>query len=227
MSFEPEIVMAYVDGELDLVTAKRIEKAMEGDPALAQRVAAERALKARLAARFDAVLAESVPDRLSAPLANLDTSLAERRSARAGFGIVQWGAVAASLVIGLLVGQTALRDTGPVGARDDGLVAQGSLATALDTQLASAQPASAATRIGLTFRDGKGAVCRTFEGEGLSGIACRTDGDWQLRQTLSGGTGSDYRQASSGALAEAAEAMMAGEAFDARSERAARDKGWR
>lgn len=227
MNFDPEIIMAYVDGEIDLVTAKRIEKAMESDPALAARVEAERRLREKLSARFDPIADEVVPDRLTAMLANVDTSLASRREEKSRrFGAIQWAAIAASLAIGLFAGQ-ANWGGGQVGSNGGTLVAQAGLKAVLDAQLASAQASDAPIRIGLTFRDKAGAVCRTFEGAALSGIACRGDGDWQLRQTQSGaGQDSAYRQAGSGAMAEAASMMMAGEPFNAADERKARDGDW-
>ncbi len=231
MNFDPEIIMAYVDGELDLVTAKRVEKAMEADAALAARIAAEQALRTRLAGHFNPVLDEAVPERLTARLSNIDTSLGERRATkqrRPMFGIMQWSAIAAALVLGLYIGQSGLSDGGAIGNRDGVLVAQGKLRGALDTQLASSQSVDAATRIGLTFRDRNGAICRTFEGASLSGIACRDGQEWQLRQTLSGeGDATAYRQAGSGPIAEAASEMMTGEVFDANAERVALSRRWK
>ena len=106
------------------------------------------------------------------------------------------------------------------------LVAAGPLARALDTQLASNQPADAGVRIGLSFRDKQGRLCRSFEGAALSGIGCREDGRWALERALRGEGRRDYRQASSGALAADVAAMLAGDPFDAAAERAARDRGW-
>lgn len=233
MSFEPEIIMAYVDGELDLVTAKRVEKAMESDAALAARIASERALRVRLSARFDPVIEEEVPARLTALFANVDTSLAARREDRKrrfgfGFGPAQWGAVAASLVLGLVVGQANLAGSGgPIAERNGTLVASASLKAALDTQLVSTQPASATTRVGLTFRDKSGTICRTFDSQSLSGIACHTAPDWQLLQTISNPAAkAEYRQATSGQLAEIASSMMAGGPLDAEAERTAQAHDW-
>jgi len=232
MTFEPEIIMAYVDGELDLVTARRIEKAMESDTALAGRVAAERALKARLSARFDAVLGEGIPEGLATILTNVDTSLTARQARRQGrlvFGAAQLGAIAASLALGLFVGKSYLPGTqGNIGERGGAMVAQAELKSTLDTQLASNQPSNVATRIGITFRDKAGAICRTFDGQALSGIACRAGGDWRILQAVSGGSDKgDYRQATSGQIAEAASSMMAGGALDAAAERHELQRGWR
>lgn len=232
MTYDRATIAAYVDGELDLVSAKRMEKAMAEDAGLAKAVEAERTLRARLSAHFDPVAEEPVPDRLSALLSGNVSNLEEHRNAKAARwyqpSAMQWGAMAASLVVGLMIGGTALnRDAGYV--RDDGdvLVASGKLADALQTQLASTQGTNPEVRIGTSFAAKDGGYCRTFESTSLDGIACRVGKDWQLKQTLSGDGVSAYRQASAGALAEAAAAMMAGEAMDAAAEKAAADKGWR
>lgn len=233
MSFDAETIMAYVDGETDAITARRIEQAMAVDTALASAIERQRSLKNRLVARFDPVLEEELPDRLTSLLTTVDTSLAERRAIRERprwqLSAVQWGAMAASLVLGLYLGQASLGGSGAVIAEQDGaLVAQGELGRALDTQLAASQPADAAARIGLTFRDRQGAICRSFDTSAVSGIACRDEGHWQLRQAISGGNKiAEYRQVGSSAIMQAAAEMMNGDAFDAKAEAAALAKGWR
>lgn len=229
MSFDPATVAAFVDGELDDLTARRIAREAESDPALAAEIARHRALKARLTAHFAPVAEEAVPERLRALLvdASIDTSLADRREAkRARFAPVHWGAIAASLVLGLTLGLKPWLPAPDVTSANGTLVAAGSLARALDTQLASNQPADAAVRIGLSFLDKQGRTCRSFEGAALSGIGCREDGRWALERALRGEGRRDYRQASSGALAADVAAMLAGDPFDAAAERAARDRGW-
>jgi len=229
MSFDPATVAAYIDGELDDLTARRIEREAEGDPVLAAEIARHRALKARLAAHYAPVAAEAVPDRLRALLidAPIDTSLAERREIkRLRFAPAHWGAIAASLVFGLTIGLRPWVPAADVTERGGVLVASGGLADALETQLAATQPAGAAVRIGLSFRDGQGRICRSFEGRDLSGIGCRAGNDWALERTMGGRAAGAYRQAASGALAADAAAMMAGAPLDAAAERAARDRGW-
>lgn len=232
MSYDRSTIAAYVDGELDLVSAKRLEKAMAVDAGLANAVEAERALRARLSAHFDPVAAEAVPDRLAALLSANVSSIDNRRAEKVARwyrpSAMQWGAMAASLLVGLMIGGTALnRDTGYV--RDDSgqVVASGALADALDSQLASTQAPSAKVRIGTSFANNDGQYCRTFESAALDGVACNSGGDWQLRRTIAGGGTSDYRQASAGELAEAAAAMMAGEPLDAAGEKAAAARGWK
>lgn len=231
MTYNRATITAYVDGELDLVSAKRMEKAMADDAGLAKAVEAERTLRARLSAHFDPVAEEPVPDRLSALLSVNVSNLEEHRNAKSARwyqpSAMQWGAMAASLVVGLMIGGTALkRDAGYVSDAGGTLVAAGDLANALQTQLASTQGTNPEVRIGTSFTAKDGGYCRTFESVSLDGIACRTGTDWQLKQTLSGNSSSEYRQASAGTLAEAAAAMMAGHAMDAAAEKEAAEKGW-
>lgn len=234
MTFDPAHIAAFVDGELDDLTARRIEREAQNDPALAAEIARHRTLKAQLNAHFAPIAREPVPDRLSALLAEapVDRSLAARREAkRARFAPAHWGAIAASLVLGLAIGSQAWRPAANVTSANGTLVASGQLAEALDTRLASQQADGqqadgAAARIGLSFRDRQGRYCRSFDGPDLAGIGCRENGRWTLERTLRGQAAGEYRQASSGELAADAAAMIAGDPLDAKAERAARDKGW-
>lgn len=201
------LVAAYVDGELDAAERQRFESDMAGDPVLADQVALERRLRDRLAAAYDPVLAEAVPARLTLA-AEAANDPSPRRS-----GLPNWAAVAASLVVGVLVGRVALP------AQDqDPLAIPGALAQALDRQLADdAGP----IRVGLSFRTAEGRYCRTFQSapDRLAGLACRDDGDgWQARTitTWTPAAAADYRTAG-----------VDGEPLDATAERAARERGWR
>lgn len=229
MSFDLATIAAFVDGELDDLTARRIEREAESDPALAAEIARHRALKAELTAHFAPALQEAVPDRLRMLLVDskVDTSLAGRRDAKsARFAPIHWGAIAASLALGLAIGLKPWLPAADVTSANGTLVASGPLARTLDTQLASNQSADAEVRIGLSFRDKRGRYCRSFEGPALSGIGCRDGDRWALERALRGNVKRDYRQASSGALATDVAAMLAGDPFDAAAERAARDRGW-
>lgn len=230
MSFDPTTIAAFVDGELDDLTARRIERAAETDAALAAEIARHRALRAQLAEHYAPICDEPVPDRLRSLLRDVttvDTSLADRREARrARFSALNWGAVAASLLFGLTIGLRPWMPAADVQTDNGTLIAAGSLAAALDTQLASTQPPDAAVRIGVSFEDKAGRYCRSFESAGLDGIGCREGERWRLERTLVGQRNGNYRQATSGELAAAAAAMMRRDALDAGGERAARDAGW-
>ena len=65
MTIDPKMVAAYADGELGPEDMALLEAAMAADPALAEEVAAHRALRATLSAHFAPILDMPVPDRLT------------------------------------------------------------------------------------------------------------------------------------------------------------------
>ena len=120
MTFDEATIMAYVDGECDAVTVKRIEKAMVTDVALARQIEQAQALRSKLSAHYDPVAEETVPDRLTAMLpasaaSHVDSSFTARQTdrdsgkqRRRSMGVAQWGAMAATLALGVVVGQYGL-----------------------------------------------------------------------------------------------------------------------
>lgn len=247
MQIEDETLMAYADGELTPLEAKRIEAAMAEDAALAARVARFRAVRRALRTAYDSVAAEPVPEHLRALLGDVAThepteppaqvapvvDLAAARAARSkvSFGPPAWAAMAASLVIGVLAGRALLTQEGPFVGDAGNLYAGASLAQVLDSQLASApQNTNAATRIGVTFRSHDGQICRTFvQNSAVSGLACRDGQRWAVRVAVADHeNGGAYRQAGSAAPAvlTMVDSLIEGDAFDADQERAARDHGW-
>lgn len=225
------MLIAMVDGELDEVNRRRVERAVAGDPALAERLAQHRRLRERLAGHYAPVAQEPVPDRLRSLLEESEAVVPMARPAspaRRWGGWAMGGAIAASLVLGLGVGRFSGGEAGPIGVSDGVMVAKGSLATALDSQLASAQD-GAAIRIGLTFQRKGGGWCRSFDGA-MAGVACREGGGWQVQQVLPGaGRETTYRQASSAdaRVMATVDALMDGAPVDAVGEKAAVAKGWR
>lgn len=245
MIFDAETIAAFVDGELDDLTAHRIAREAESNTALAAKIARHRALRDRLATHYAPVTEEPVPDRLTALLAgarqqaddSIDDSLSARREAKQArtnmrqwatgqWKAAHWGAMAASLALGLTIGLRPWAPAAPVAMADGMVVAAGPLAKALDTQLASNQASDAAVRIGMSFRDHAGRYCRSFESQTIDGIGCRDAQGWTLERTQAGAASSEFRQAASGEMAQAAAAMMAGAPLDENAERAARDEGW-
>lgn len=244
MTITPEEIMAYVDGESDAADRARITRAALLDPALADRIAAERALREHLVAHYAPCEAEPVPvawvEAIRAETGSNVVPLTSVRGAPAVAGRPvrpRWRAftgmgatIAASLVLGISIGSVwhKQNDMAPIVARDGGLFAGGSLADALETQLASAQGGDR-IRMLTTFRRRDGEICRTFAGAQASGIACRDARGWQLPYVLPGSAPSPatYRQAGSNAdLMALAQDMAAGDPLDAVQERQARAKGW-
>jgi len=243
MNWTDDTLMAFVDGELDAAQSADLERALVVDAALQARVAALQSQRQRVSAAFATVLDEPMPDRLANLLANAPAApsatvadLGAARAARTQRGTMpgwaQWGGMAASVVMGVLLGvQFAGRgDDAPLGVRDGRLVARGAIDQALSTQLASA--GSAPVAVQLSFVDRDGSYCRTFSTAALAGLACRQDGHWAVQSlaATSGTVDGAMRQAATSLPREvlvAVDQRIAGQALDATRERQARDQGWR
>jgi hypothetical protein len=227
---------AWLDGELSVEEAAAMEARIVADPELSRLAEQHRAMQAQLKGAFDTVAEAPVPERLCAavrpPQAEvIDFGAAARaRESRRWGSLPQWGAMAATLAVGILVG-TAItpRSSAPVEVQGGRMYAASALNTALDTQLASAPRGE--TRIGLTFRDQSGAICRSFTEPQSSGLACREDGRWQVRGLFAApeGQSGSYRMAGGvdPNLAALVDSTMSGEPFNAAQEQAARGKSWR
>ena len=224
MTPDDERLMAYADGELGPIEAKRVAAAIAADPALAAVVDAQRRLRERLAAGFAPVAAEPVPDRFAAMLNRTVVPLPAGRSAVRRFA-AQAAAIAATLVLGVTIGRGWTE--GAVTTARGGLIASGELSRALDRQLSGA---AGATRLLASFKDGRGRYCRVFAAQDLDGVACRDQGDWRIERAAASAPGSAtaYRQAGSANAAVMADAqeLMAGDPLDPAAERAARARDW-
>jgi len=243
-SWEDEQIHAYVDGELDTEALARLEADSRNDPVLAARIARQSELRALLRAGFDSVVDEPIPQRLhealagparGAAVAPIGAARAERPARRPVWSSREWGAIAATLVLGVLVGQLAFRAPSglPIETQQGRLVAAGFLDTALSTQVAGAAPEGAAARIGLSFRAAAGEYCRTFALlSGAGGVACRRGGRWSLEVLEGAGArpaSGDFRQASSAlspAVLGAINTLGAGEPLTADEETQRVASGW-
>jgi len=240
LNYGDEILMAYVDGELDAKLRSEIAVAVENDPALARRVEQQRVLREKVAGAFANVLSDPVPDRLTrAAQANrgnvLQFPARPARAPAAPWRAREWVAMAASLMLGTLISWRILApgDSAPIVTGEDALVAHGELARALDAQLASEQRGEEPVLIGLTFKARDGNYCRSFEMRATrtAGLACRAGSDWQVKATDSSVPPQGQLQQASSALTpailRAIEARGEGAALDAEAERSAQQAGWK
>ena len=167
---EDEKFFAWLDGELSAADAAKVEARVAADPRLQRMAEQHRALGARLRTSFDTVAAQPVPARIRSAVAPARSNVVdfgswrERLRMPSAFGPVpQWAAMAATLMLGIGLGtMTGGSDAGsaPVELRDGRMYAAAHLDRALERQLASAG-AGDEVRIGITFRDQAGAICRT------------------------------------------------------------------
>jgi hypothetical protein len=254
-------VMLYVDGELAAAELGAFDARLACEPALANAVARERTLRTRLQAACAPVLDEAMPaglldllalpDATPAPAAANDALPAGANDAyRATLPHArrwrwpEWGAMAASLMLGVLFGARLLApqassDTPALAVGNDGAItAQGGLRDALDQRVAGTELApNSAVSVGLTFRNHAQQYCRTFSvANASSGIACKGGDAWVVAnlEHAPGATGasaaSGYRTAASpfspGLLA-AVDALREGDTLDAAAEQAAKAHGWK
>ena len=232
-----EKFFAWLDGELSESESAAMERKVAADPALACLADEHRALKARLGRVFDPIAEAPLPQHLQAALREpgaevVDFGAAQRRrAARFSWSVPQWSAIAATLAVGILVGtMVPQRSTSPVAIEGGHVYAAAALDEALSAELASA-PGKGDVRIGITFRDQSGAICRSFTQSAASGLACRDSKGWQVRGLFAApeGQSGTYRMAAGmdPNLATLVNLTMDGEAFDAAQEKAARARGWR
>lgn len=234
---EDEKFYAWLDGELSAAEAAEVEAKVAADPKLARLAEQHRALGSQLRSAFDRVATAPVPEHLQAAARSSGADVVDLAAARQARhartirpSLPQWAAMAGTLVVGVLAGtMIPQRDSAPVEVQGGKIYAAAALDRALDTQLASAA-AGGDLRIGLTFRDQAGAICRSFTQPRSSGLACRDGERWQVRGLFAApeGQAGNYRMAAGmdPNLAALIESTMAGEALDAAQEKAAQ-KDWR
>lgn len=243
--------MAYVDGELDAAARTEVEAAMRNDPTIEKRIAQQRQLRANIELAYAEELTEPVPDRLLAAARGVvhksEANIVRPDEARAALAATsrieartsRWRLVApmaASLLIGVGIGFFAWRQSDLIVTEDSkgALVAGGSLARGLSSQLAGDRATQSSVEIGLSFLAKSGDYCRTFTllDASSAGFACRHSNRWEIRMLTESGPlrgGSGYRAAGSAlppAIRSAVEDQISGEPLDRAAEIAARKEQW-
>jgi len=239
---DDEILMAYVDGELDPAGRAEVEAQIAADPAAARRLWRHRDLRTKLSQAFSEVLAETPPVRLiaaamgaaapevgetpSAPAVDPATIHGPRRQGRRRIWPVA-GLMAACLAAGLALGAEfwSGRSVPTVTVRDGALVAQGPLADALEYHLASKPARDAPIRIGLSFPSRNGEYCRTFiidRGQATAGLACRGPAAWSVKMAVPAPAGADTPPQ----IQRMVDDLSAGPPLDAAAESIIRMRRW-
>jgi hypothetical protein len=229
---EDEKFFAWLDGELAPAEAAEMEAKVAVDPQLKRLAEQHRAVAAQLRGAFDPIASAPVPEHLRAalrPSAEV-IAFATAKRARTMPSLPQWAAMAATLALGIFVGtMVPPRGNAPVEVQGGKIYAAAALNHALDVQLASVPAGD--VRIGLTFRDQAGKVCRSFTAQASTGLACRNGGKWQVKGLFAApeGQGSAYRMAGGidPNLAALVDSTIAGEPLDAAQEKQAKERGWK
>jgi len=260
MSFSDEVLIAYADGELAEPARSEVARAVQADPQVAARLARHQALRQQVLGAFAGGVKEPVAPLLRSvgsaganiPKANV-IDLAAARASRQPIPTLpsqmlpatpprapqrwhRWAGYAAALVLGGVLGASALLasdDTvtlAQVGGVDGALVASGALETALSKQLGHASQ-DGAVRMGVSFVAKDGNYCRSFQLDRAAGLACRNAKRWQLAVLVqtpqrAPGTARQAFSATPQVVVDAIDQRIAGAALDARGEQIALRLAW-
>lgn len=231
---EDEEFFAWLDGELEDAAARRVAERVARSPELTAKAEQHRKMAAGLRQAFDPVVAAATsPPRFgSADVVDFGARAAVGERGRRQFGVPQWAAMAATLALGFFAGSLigGGEPDSPVAVASGRMVAANALDQALDTRLASA-PSPEGVRIGLTFRDASGRICRSFADAATSGLACRQSEEWRIHGLFQAAEGqtAPYRMATGAdpRLGALIDQTISGEPFDAVEEQEALKQGWR
>lgn len=180
--FTDEAVVLFVDGGMTGDELAAFEARLATDASLAERVTAHRWMVRQIVAAYgsppDEVVDGSLLNRLGLNEGNVFPFAAIRnfKASRAVSWSIGASALAASLVIGVMLGQSIPKQPNGVVLGSSGeLVASGDLSERLSNQLTGEQ---GPVQIGVSFRAENG-VCRTFHvQQGASGLGCREGERW-------------------------------------------------
>ncbi len=230
-----EMLMAFVDGELEPATAAELAGRIAADPALAARAEDFRRTRRLAHDAFAGLLVAAPPERLTAPLQGASV-LPLRRPWR--IALPRWGlALAASLLLAAALGGFLLGRGGRLEPAAGLLAGDPALLEALQSSPSGATialPDGSQLRLLASYPVADG-VCRAFAlvsaEQGLRGLACRQAGTWQLALVVAdpAATGGGYAPASDGAvesLAAYLDGLGAAPAMSADAEQRALRQGW-
>lgn len=247
MTVTRETLMAFVDGELAPDEERRVAAEVAKDPVLNAYVEQQKRLADTLRYALAPVLEAPIPERLERAV--LETPIPPKsvlarlrrlwleRTTRTSQAFIPAAAMAAGIALGLVLDGSFDAGT-DMRMKDGALIAQGPLARTLTVELASEQAPDmvGAARIGVSFRNGAGVFCRSFETQAgprgaVVGVACLNGGDWQIAALAGATPRGEGEFAPAGGempaiIRSALGAMISGDPLDEAQERAARDRGW-
>jgi anti-sigma factor RsiW len=201
-----EMLMAFVDGELDEATAETVRRAISEDPVLAERSAAFGRSRDMVRKAFADTRNEPVPEALVASVLGRRPATPARSF---GLGFMQ-AALPLAASIALLFGVGGYwygQQAGEPAAGSDFAAMAAALGATESGEHSTIEldsaPADFAALETYEVADG---ICRTFEvaGEGraLRGVGCKRGADWRVELTVAhAGGGGGYAPASDGATA--------------------------
>lgn len=242
-----ELLMAYVDNELDDSTKEDVEALLERDPEATAIVERFRQSRALLHESFDEILNYPVPDHLVSTIRNHRT---ERKMASITSLFTHSNrfstaalALAASvvLIIGVVTGY--LIENQPVNYQTSAPTTE-LLQQALESELSGTKRTDDETGQSvtpmLTFSMESGQICREYERQSqktlLFGVACRSsEGEWQTRVEIDSSllktppttaTGYSPAEGVQDPISAALAALGAQKSLTAEEEQRLKERGW-
>jgi hypothetical protein len=244
-----ELLVAYVDDELDTSQRAMVKAVLERNPALSRRADEMRLARDLLREAFPLQPDAVVPGRIDGAATHLAAACARhRRPARKASGFrYRWShAIAAGLLLCMVAASylvlrpasdeqrpmvTALTEIRPENPL------HGVLESTASAQLVKIPGEDAAVRTVLTFQAKDGRYCREFEilsdSGSSTGIACREQGHWSTEVLASGvavpADGNFYTPAGGSdeaAVAEVFEGLVQGEPLGVEEETRLLAAGW-
>jgi hypothetical protein len=195
-----ELLVAYVDDQLDDAQRAMVSATLDRDPPLCRRAEEMRLARDLLREAFPLQPAATVPVRILEAEKRLAAACAQhlpraRRAVRVNLKYVVAAAVvlcavgAATYLAWRAGGERAGALATAVGPIDPGNPLHGLLESTPSAQIVNVTEHDAALRAILTFRAKDGRICREFEivarSGASTGVACRGDGHWRTEVLLS------------------------------------------
>lgn len=177
--FSDEMLGAYLDGELEPEQRALVERHMEADAAVGERL--------RCLRRTDEVLRRALPQQATAPndavLAMLVSGAGAAAAPRFNRVFIQAAALAAACVMGVIAGQSLAPSGDELGL----FALSPDIRRALDTMPSGERVhvASGEMAVGFSVRAESGELCRQYElragAETIESLACLETDGWQTR----------------------------------------------
>lgn len=212
--FDDETLMAFADGELDEEQSLALERVLEQNDALAERLAVFLDSRTLVSDALKPLINEPVPEALAAKVATVaqgSTLKTEEPPKVLAFTptkvnptrrISRWALPLAASLIAVISGIAGF-SVGQIGSENTDF--DQNIASALDRETSGQDIALAGSskvlNIVATFRDESGAVCREYEVKDAAtntlSVSCQENGGWSTRLALTQPIAEGYEPASS------------------------------
>jgi hypothetical protein len=245
-----ELLVAYVDDELDTAQRAMVRSVLDNNPALCRRADEMRLARDLLREAFPLRPDASIPVSIDAAANRLAEACARqssrprlaflfqnRRKYAVAAGVVLCVAVAASYLARRVGSEPSRRPVTALTLIAPDTPLHGVLESSPSAEVINVPAEDAAMRAVLTFRTKDGRFCREFEilagSGGSTGIACREHGEWRAEVLLSAAaapSNSNYYtpagQSDEPAVAEVVERLIQGDPLGTEEEARVLASGW-